>query len=181
MRLYWIAVTILISLTLAGCGGSYQVGEQAQELAPGIPKEPPSQEPVASSSENTSIPKLPAPTIGAVVITNTTATPISSTVFALTPTSDPAFQSLTQQAREDLAKRLSMSINNVDLLKIVPAKWPYDSLGCPLAGTKNADANTPGYQILLMADDQVYAYHTDGKELFGLCKVKPPNEIRTLP
>ena len=181
MRTRWISLIVLLALTLAGCGGSYQAGEQAQEPAPGIPKEPPSQESVASSSENTAMPKLPAPTIGAVVITNTTATPLSSTVFALTPTSDPAFQGLTQQAREDLAKRLSMSVNRIDLLKIVPARWPYDSLGCPLAGTKNADANTPGYQILLMAGDQVYAYHTDGKELFGLCNVKPPNEIRTLP
>ena len=64
-------------------------------------------------------------------------------------------------------------------MKVVPAKWPYDSLGCPLSKTENA--NTPGYQILLITNDEVYAYHTDGKVLIGLCSVKPPNEIRTLP
>ncbi len=181
MRVFWVSLLTLLALVLASCGGVSQAGEQALENTPSNPQEPPSQEPVSSSSEDTPFPKLPAPTIGAVVITNTTATPKSSTVFTLTATPDAAFQGMTQQAREDLAKRLHVSVNEIDLLKIVPARWPYDSLGCPIANTKNADPNTPGYQILLMADDQVYAYHTDGKELIGLCNVKPPNEIRTLP
>jgi len=94
---------------------------------------------------------------------------------------DPTFQSLTEQARQDLANRLKLEFDQVDYLKIVPARWPYDKLGCPLPEGKNIDENNPGYQILLAANGQTYTYHTDGKDWIVLCNVKPPNEIRTLP
>ncbi len=180
MRTRWISLIFLLAfISLAGCGPApSEVGGPPYPFKPYM-QEAPSQEPASSSSASTALPQLPAPTVGSVVITNTTATPFSSANSASALTPDTAFQDLTQQAREDLAKRLNMNVNQIDLLKIVPAKWPYDSLGCPQADTNNADV--PGYQILLTANDQEYAYHTDGKELIGLCNVKPPDEIRTLP
>jgi hypothetical protein len=127
------------------------------------------------------MPPLPAPTVGSVVITNASETPAApaTSASALTPT--PVLQKLAEQAREDLARRLSVSIDQIELFKVVPAKWPYDSIGCPLPGGESVETATPGYQILLLANDQEYMYHTDGKDLLGLCNVKPPNEIRTLP
>ncbi len=184
MNIRWISLLSLFAFVLAGCGSSYQAGRQIQDSAPpSIPQEHPSKEPsvvvVAPNNKDSSLPQLPAPTIGSVVITNTTATPISSADSASALTPDPAFTGLIEQAKEDLAKRLSIDVSKIDLLKVVPATWPYDSLGCPLANTK--DASTPGYQILLMANNEVFAYHIDGKDLIGLCSVKPSNEIRTLP
>jgi len=88
---------------------------------------------------------------------------------------------LAQQARQDLANRLKLEVDQVDFLKIVPAKWPYDNLGCPLPEGKHIDENNPGYQILLKANGQMHTYHTDGKDWIVLCNIKPPNEIRTLP
>ncbi len=179
MKTCWIFSTSLLVLVLAGCG-SYQAGGKVLNSPQLIPQESSSQRPTLTPSENdTSLPPLPAPTIGLVVITNTTATPISpvSSISALTP--DPTFVDLIGRAKEDLANRLSVDVNRINILKVVPAAWPYDRLGCPPANTENA--NTPGFQILLMVNDEVYAYHTDGKDLIGLCSVKPPNEIRTLP
>jgi len=180
MNIRWISLLSLFAFVLAGCG-SYQAGGQIQDSAPSIPQEHPSKKPSVATPNNkdSSLPQLPAPTIGSVVITNTTATPMSSAASASALTPDPAFAGLIEQAKEDLAKRLSIDVSKIDLLKVVPATWPYDSLGCPPANTENA--NTPGYQILLIANNEVFAYHIDGKDLIGLCSVKPPNEIRTLP
>jgi len=179
MKTYWISLLLLFALVLAGCR-SYQVDEKDSNSPLPVSQENPLQKPALSSPQSASPPlKFPAPTIGSVVITNPTATPQSSTANDYTVTPDPAFESLTQQAKESLAKKLGIDIDEVSLLKIVPAKWPYDALGCPLADKE--DTNTPGFQILLMANNEAYAYHTDGKDLIGLCTVKPPNEIRTLP
>jgi hypothetical protein len=184
MKIPRILLMLLLSLALVGCGPSQASIRQSQPLPTedSQPQKSPSQEPSPGSSKSgSSLPQLPAPTVGSVVITNITATPLSSLTPAPSVTPDPAFQTLTQQAKRDLAKRLNIDADQVDFLKVVPAKWPYDSLGCPLPEAGRADTNTPGYQILLSANDQVYMYHTDGKDWLALCSVKPPNEIRTLP
>jgi hypothetical protein len=166
-------------LALSGCAPS-PTGGQDGNLAQSAPLASPSPE-TDSRNIDPALPTLPPPAIGSVVITNTTATPVSSSASASALTPDSALQGLTQQAKEDLAKRLNIDINQIDLLKIVPDKWPYDSPGCPSAGTENTGANKTGYQILLTADGHTYMYHTDGKDSIGLCVIKPPDEIRTLP
>jgi hypothetical protein len=184
MKLYWILPLMILAFTLAGCNASPVSAEQSQPqpAADTRPQKGPIQEPTINPPESDSNPpQLPAPTVGSIVITNTTATPVSpeSSASALTPT--PALQELAEKAKADLADRLKVSIDQIDLLKIVPAKWPYDSVGCPLPDGGSIDTSTPGYQILLNANDEQYMYHTDGKNWIGLCNVKPPNEIKTLP
>ncbi len=88
---------------------------------------------------------------------------------------------LVAQAKADLADRLKVSIDQIDLFKIVQAKWPYDGIGCPLPNGVSVDTSTQGYQILLRANDEQYMYHTDGKDWVVPCIVKPPHEIRILP
>ena len=184
MKYYWILLHMTLAFALVSCGASPASAEQFQfQLTEDTQsQENPAQEPPLDSPESESdLPQLPVPTVGSVVITNTTATPISpgTSASALTPT--PTLQKLAEQAMEDLANQLSIDVNQIELTKIVPAKWPYDNLGCPLPEAGSIDTNTPGYQILLKANDQVYTYHTDGKNWIGLCKVKQPDEIRTLP
>jgi hypothetical protein len=184
MKLYWILPLMILALTLVSCNASPVSAEQpqSQPTADTRPRKGPIQEPAINSpGSDSNLPQLPAPTVGSVVITNTTATPVSpgTSASALTPT--PALQELAEKAKTDLADRLKVSVDQIDLLKIVPAKWPYDSVGCPLPDGVSIDTSTPGYQILLNANDEQYMYHTDGKSWIGLCNVKPPNEIRTLP
>ena len=185
MKTRWITLASLILLALAGCSPS-QVNRSSSSAKKDI--EPQATLPqesfsvaIESTPEMKESPKIPAPTVGSVVITNTTATPISSqgSVPALAP--DPILQRLAQRARQDLANSLNVNIDRIDLIKIVPAKWPYDSVGCPSPNLESIDTSTPGYQILLSANDQMYMYHTDGNDWLGLCTVKPPDEIRTLP
>jgi hypothetical protein len=179
MRTLWISPIVVLGLALAGCGASQASMRQSAESQP---QKVPPQEPTPGSSEsNSPLPQFPEPTIGAVVITNTTETPVSSFSPKDSLPDDPAFQGLAQQAKQDLAKRLGVELDQIDYLKIVPAKWPYDPLGCPLPEEKKLDENNPGYQILLAANGQTYTYHTDGIDWIVPCNVKPANEIRTLP
>lgn len=182
MRTYWVLLMLLFSLTLVSCAPSDEGIGHVPDLPPADPQDPPSEEPPPGSSESSSsLPQLPAPTVGSVVITNTTATPITSTSPEYSLPLDPTLESLAQQARQDLAKQLKIEIDQVDFLKVVPAKWPHDTLGCPLPEGKHIDENNPGYQVLLNVNGQMHTYHTDGKDWIVLCNVKPPNEIRTLP
>lgn len=182
MRTYRILLIVLFSLALAGCAASRQRSGQSPDLPPPNPQEPPTEEPPRDSSKsNSPLSQIPAPTVGSVVITNTTATPVSSNSpeYSLPLTS--TLEKLAQRARQDLASRLKLEIDQVGFLKIVPAKWPYDNLGCPPLEGKQVDENNPGYQILLTANGQTYTYHTDGKDWIVLCNLRLPNEIRTLP
>jgi hypothetical protein len=184
LKLYWIFLLMILALTLASCNAlPVSVKQpQSQPTADTLPQKSPIQEPTVDLPKGDSnLPQLSAPTVGSVVITNMTETPVSpeTSASALTPT--PALQELAEKAMADLANRLKVSVNRIELLKIVPAKWPYDSIGCPLPTGESLDTSTPGYQILLSANGEQYMYHTDGKSWIGLCNVKPPNEIRTLP
>ena len=184
MKFQWSFLMFFLALALVGCATSQASAGQSQPQPADDtrPQKGPLQEPTINPPESDSnLPQLPAPTVGSVVVTNATATPVSleSSASALTPT--PALQELAEKAKADLADRLKVSIDQVELLKIVPAKWPYDSVGCPLPDGASIDTSTPGYQILLSANEEQYMYHTDGKDWIGLCNVKPPDEIRTLP
>jgi hypothetical protein len=184
MKFQWVFPMFFLALALVGCATSQaSAGQSQQQPTEDIrPQKGPIQEPTLNPPENDSnLPQIPMPTTGSVVITNTTATPISSESSASALTLTPVLQELVDQAKEDLAKRLQLSVDQIDLLRVVPAKWPYDSVGCPLPSGEGVDTSTPGYQILLNANDQEYMYHTDGRGWIGFCNVKPPNEIKTLP
>lgn len=173
MRTLWISLISLLSLALAGCGASQDSGNQ--------PQPPQSEENPSSQERNSPLTQLPVPTVGSVIITNTTATPVVSKTPEDSSPADPTFPGLTQEAMQHLANRLKVELDQVSYLKTVPARWPYDKLGCPLPEGKTTDENNPGYQILLAANGQTYTYHTDGIDWVVLCNIKPPNEIRTLP
>jgi hypothetical protein len=184
MKFHRILLVILLAPTLVSCGVSQSPARQSQPQPAEDTRlqKGPLQEPSMDSPESDpTLSKLPAPTVGSVVITNTTRTLISTetSTSALTPT--PDLQELAEEARRDLARRLNIDVVHVELDKIVPAKWPYDSIGCPLPTGESIDTSASGYQIILKANDQQYMYHTDGEDWVGLCSVKPPNEIRTLP
>ena len=163
MRTRWILLMVLPLLVLTGCGSS-QAGGQNEEQAPSTALAPPSQ--VINSGLPERDLSLPP--------SSTSETPASMTI-------DPVLQSLVDEARRDLADRLKVDIDRIEEYKIVPAKWPYEAVGCPPNEAGNVDQNSPGYQILLIHENQLYYYHTDGASWLVFCNALPTNEIRTLP
>jgi hypothetical protein len=84
---------------------------------------------------------------------------------------------LIEKAKEDLAQRLSITIAEISLAKAEEVVWSNASLGCPQTGMAYADVLTPGYLILLEANDAVYEYHTSkGTEVIYCKNPMPPVE-----
>ena len=76
---------------------------------------------------------------------------------------------LVQAAKDDLAQRLSLKAESIQVVKAGPVQWPDASLGCPKPGMMYAQMVTPGYQILLSASGAEYDYHANALEVF-LCE-----------
>lgn len=91
------------------------------------------------------------------------------------PSPSPGMQILIEKAREDLAQRLSISVAQINLVEAKEVVWPDASLGCPQPGMAYAEVLTPGYLILLKADNKEYEYHASkGTEVVYCENPMPP-------
>ena len=75
----------------------------------------------------------------------------------------------------DLAERLGISSEEITILHTQTVEWSDGSLGCPQPGMMYIQVITPGYRVVLLANDQLFDYHTDTKAHFILCN--PDGEI----
>lgn len=69
-------------------------------------------------------------------------------------------QELVGEARADLSGRLDISIAEITTKEIESITWSDTSLGCPEPGKFYAQVLTPGYRVVLEAEEEEYAYHT---------------------
>jgi hypothetical protein len=67
---------------------------------------------------------------------------------------------LVSQAKEDLAKRLSVPTTAIELLKLEEVTWRDSSLGCPQPGMAYAQVLVNGSLIMLKHEGAVYQYHS---------------------
>lgn len=84
-------------------------------------------------------------------------------------TPDAAAQKMVDLAKEDLAHRLSVAVDEITLVEVRPTVWRDASLGCPRPAIDYIPMETPGYNIVLEAGGQTYNYHTDADRRFVLC------------
>ena len=88
----------------------------------------------------------------------------------LTP-NEPELENLIGLTKADLANRLTISPNEITLVEAIAVEWTNSSLGCPQPGMEYLQVTTPGYRILLQANDQPYEYHTNRAAYFVYCEV----------
>jgi hypothetical protein len=89
----------------------------------------------------------------------------------------PNLQSLIEKAKNDLAQRLSISVDQINGVDVKAVIWSNSSLGCPQPGMLYAEVLTPGYLILLNANGQDYEYHAGkGSDIFLCENPLPPVE-----
>lgn len=67
--------------------------------------------------------------------------------------------------REDLAARLNVVPNDIEVVDVKEEVWPDTCLGLP-APELCAPGETPGYRIILRVLGQEYRYHTDKGDTF---------------
>ena len=121
-----------------------------------------------SQQETQRAPATPSPT-------NIMSTPqIPSSEY---PTVDPGMQNLVDQAKEDLAQRLTISISEIDLIEAKAVVWPDASLGCPQPGMAYKQVPEDGALIILQVGEAIYEYHNGGSRGLFLCEMlnKDPN------
>ena len=88
---------------------------------------------------------------------------------------------VVELAKEDLARRLGISVSEISLISVEAVDWPDTSLGCPQPGMMYAQVITPGYLIVLEAKGQAYEYHTDTEQWAVLCGENGPTAYPTIP
>jgi hypothetical protein len=88
------------------------------------------------------------------------------------PTSARGLDRVTALARQDLANRLRLNVDNIRVANVEPRRWTDDDMNCSSGGGTAAaaaegDAGTAGftsavgYRLELSASGRTYSYHTD--------------------
>lgn len=89
-------------------------------------------------------------------------------------TADPNLQSLVDKARDDLSHQLAIAPDQINLVEVTEVEWSDSSLDCPQPGMSYLQVITPGYKILLQANEQMYEYHASQSGYFVFCETPAP-------
>jgi hypothetical protein len=76
------------------------------------------------------------------------------------------FTSLVQQAREHLASRLRVGVEEIDVEFVEAVTWHDASLGCPREGRTYEKVETKGSIIGLAYGGRTFEYHADQRKVF---------------
>lgn len=88
----------------------------------------------------------------------------------------PLDNPLISQAKEDLAERLNVPVEEIELLSFEEVVWGNTSMGCPQPGMRYRQVPQDGALIQLGFEGQVYDYHSGGSRGPFLCEqtIKAP-------
>jgi hypothetical protein len=85
--------------------------------------------------------------------------------------SDQEMQQLIAQAKADLARELSIELEQIELVEAIRVDWPDSSLGCPEPGGEYLHVWVVGELILLRVENKVYEYHSGNNRPPFLCQI----------
>jgi hypothetical protein len=74
-----------------------------------------------------------------------------------------------EKARQDLANRLDVPIDEVRVVSLTERTWPDGSLGCPQPVQQYTQALVEGAQLVLEVNGTEYNYHAGGGRDFLFC------------
>lgn len=110
------------------------------------------------------------------------ASPGDGDVTTLTPTEEPTTDPTTdptqtgpldersQAAVDDLAQRLGVSPDEIEVGPLEEVTWRDGAIGCPQPGQSYTQALVPGARLILVVDGTQYAYHGEGDEPLFYCE-----------
>ena len=87
----------------------------------------------------------------------------------------PAGSATVEQAIADLAERLAVAPDAIEVVSVVEVDWPDGSIGCPQPGMVYTQAIVNGSKIVLRHAGTDYAYHQGGSRSVFYC---PPPDLR---
>lgn len=80
---------------------------------------------------------------------------------------------LVDLARAELAARLNISVDQIELVDFESVIWPDGSLGCPEPDRAYIQIQVEGYRIRLRFGETIYYYHGSASRSPFLCKLTP--------
>ncbi len=86
---------------------------------------------------------------------------------------EPSLQRYVLQAKEDLARRTGIPVDQITVVEVQPVTWPDGSLGCPQPGMAYTQVMVDGLLIRLRVGGRDYAYHSGGSRPPFLCERRP--------
>lgn len=163
MKTVWILRVFVFILILAGCGqGNEPVSSTPQNHLPADEPSASSEDRAQSADQPIELTPLPLPTHD---FTEGTAMPAPSNSVLTT---------LIETAIEDLAGRLSIPADQIELREAADVTWPDSSLGCPQPGMAYAEVLSPGYLVRLNANGLDFEYHAGKNGDIFLCNNPTP-------
>lgn len=94
----------------------------------------------------------------------------TTTVVASTTTVPPSSNPLAELAVANLAQRLDIPEDDIEVVRSESVSWPNGAIGCPEPGMMYTQAIVEGFQIVLEAGDRYYDYHSGGEGPPFLCE-----------
>jgi hypothetical protein len=85
---------------------------------------------------------------------------------------DPAMQPMVQDAVNDLAQRLGIAPEAIEVIEARAAVWSDTSMGCPQPDMRYLQVPQDGAFIQLSASGKLYNYHYGGRRGLFLCEQK---------
>jgi len=110
-------------------------------------------------------------------MSSSTASTTPSTMMGsstTTETSMPNHSDLAFAAVADLATRLAIGEEDVEVLRVESVTWPDAAIGCPEEGEVYAQVIVEGTRVLLQVGERIYDYHAGDDDMIFLC----PSEDR---
>lgn len=102
--------------------------------------------------------------------TTTSVAAIPTTEPASTlPTTEPEPLPIVAPARVDLARRLGVDPEEIEVVSSEEVTWPDASLGCPQPGMSYTQSLVEGSKVVLEHDGRVYLYHAGDDDEPFLC------------
>jgi hypothetical protein len=93
---------------------------------------------------------------------------------SVTPPEEPGLQALITNVKTDLAGRLSIPLEEITLIEFTAVEWSDSSMDCPEPGMSYLQVITPGYRIILQANNNSYEYHSNRDSYFVYCEGRVP-------
>lgn len=108
----------------------------------------------------------------------TSVAPIGKEPIDMTPISPadlPAnLQDVVSQATSELAEKLSIDSDKIQVIEAKSVVWSDSSLGCPQPGMNYLMVLTNGYRVVLAVDEQPYYYHANQRGYGLFCDDPSP-------
>jgi hypothetical protein len=110
------------------------------------------------------------PEVAATPAPQSEQTPATPEAEEETMAPQPANNEVAALAAEDLAARLSVPVEQIQVREVRAVTWPDASLGCPQPGMMYAQVTQDGLLIRLSVGEEMYFYHSGSNQKPFLCE-----------